>query len=277
MNLGEVCQYKSWRSLYPLKTTDYMKTFGFLICLIITVSLSGQNTETVNFVDEIKQRDISILWILDSIRLEHSDIYVKRLPPLGYIGDNYQRIQVRFISAIQNPENKLEYFIYGKTKVRDNICDFQGTITITKAEKYLESDLDYIDQGFVKGEYKFFEDPKQSDTGTFEGEIRTDFYIDENNKLNYDALPFAAAGFKNNQFEGTWTSYRTGVKRKCNWGDYRIPNSRELDVGASQLMIDEEYWQFGWKNFVKSRSYTLDDPEILEAKKKEETKWWIEN
>jgi hypothetical protein len=253
-----------------------MKKYGFLLSIIVSVSVYGQNTQTVNFIDEIKKRDASILWILDSIRIEHSDRYVERFPPLGYIGDNYQRIHVRFISVIQNPENKLEYFIYGKTKVRENICDFQGIITITKAEKYLESDLDYIDQGFISGKYKFFEDSKQSGTGTFSGEFRTDFYIDENDKLNYDALAFAAAGFMNNQFEGIWTSYLTGAQRKCNWGDYRIPDSGALDIGASELMIDEKYWQYGWQSFVTSLRYENNDPEVIEAKKIEEMKWWIE-
>jgi hypothetical protein len=36
---------------------------------------------------------------------------------LGFIGENYQRFHIHFISIIQNPLNPYEYFAYGKTKV----------------------------------------------------------------------------------------------------------------------------------------------------------------
>ena len=39
--------------------------------------------------------------------------------------------------------------------------------------------------------------------------------------------------FFNNQFKGTWESYHNNIKKKCNWGDYRMPDSKGLDGGAT--------------------------------------------
>jgi len=95
--------------------------------------------------------------------------------------------------------------------------------------------------------------------------------------LQYDALSWAADGFENNQFEGSWTDYKTGVIKKCNWGDYRIPDSRKLDTGAAEFGVDQQYYDFGWKYYNLAWGYSLDKPGVKEARERETEKWWIEN
>lgn len=96
------------------------------------------------------------MWTLDKFQIENDTTTVDRLEPLGFIGENFQRFQIHFISAIKNPDNKLQYFIYGKTKVKENICSFQGTITVTESRTYDIGDIPTLKQGFVKGQYEFF-------------------------------------------------------------------------------------------------------------------------
>jgi hypothetical protein len=61
-----------------------------------------------------------------------------------------------------------------------------------------------------------------------------------------------ADGFSNNTFVGTWTSYKTGKSKKCNFGDYRIPEcegSNGCDIGAGEFSINPKYRENGWQSY----------------------------
>lgn len=177
-----------------------MKHLFLTSILTIIASLAfGQEIQTSDFSEEIGEYDISELWLLDQFEIENDTASIERPAPLGYIRDNFQRLHIHFISAIQNPDNRLEYFIYGKSKVKENVCSFQGTITIEETRTYDEGDVPSLKQGFVKGRYTFYENPQQKGTGVLKGKFKTDFYINEKNEIKYDAIAFVADGFKNNQ------------------------------------------------------------------------------
>ena len=251
-------------------------TFSLLISSVI---INGQEIKTSDFTEEIKNYDISDLWTLEKFQKENDTTTIDRLEPLGYIGENHQRFHIHLISAIQNHSNPFKYFIYGKTKVNLNICSFQGSITITESRTYDIGDIPNLKQGFVKGQYEFFEDPDQKKTGIFKGAFKSDFYINEKGELKYDAIAFIADGYKNNQFEGTWTSYKAKESKKCNWGDYRIPGcnwQNGCDVGAGQFSVNEKYLKNGWENYKLAWGSYPDKPEVIEARKKEKEEWWIE-
>lgn len=252
-----------------------MKHNLLIIGFLISITSFGQDTTTIDFLSEAKLINFSDLWTIDSILIDNEDL-IERKEPLGFIGENFQRINIRFISVIQNPVSNLEYLVYGKTRVKDNICDFQGTIRITDSRIYNEGDLPPLKQGYISGDYLFYEDNDQKHSGYFSGHFKTGFYFDSNGDLQYDALSFVADGFKNNQFEGTWTNYKTGDSKKCNWGDYRIPDSRDLDMGAAEFGPSDKYDDFGWKYYDLAWGYRLDKPGVKEAREKETEKWWIE-
>jgi hypothetical protein len=201
-------------------------------------------------------------------------VAVQRAPILGFIGDDYQRFHIHFISVIQNQSNPYEYFVYGKTKVKNVICSFQGTLIVKKAKVYAENERSdsTIKQGYAVCEVLFFEDKKQSSTGFIKGTLKSWFVIDRNNKMKYDAIALAADGFHNNSFVGNWTSYKTGKSKKCHFGDYRIPECMELDVGDGQFMINEKYMKNGWENYKRCAHSTFENYE--ENCKEEYAEWW---
>lgn len=232
--------------------------------------------KTFEFFDEIKNHDISSLWTSDSIEIENEGRIIKRPQSIGYIGGNYQRFHIRFISAIQNPNNSYEYLIYGKTKVNDNVCSFQGRIGISESRIYAEGDIPSIKQGYVKGYYEFFEDPNNKGSGILTGTFKTNFFIENNGEIKYDALMFVADGYDNNQFEGTWISYVNPKSKKCNWGDFRIPDSRGLDIGAGEFSPWDKFDNYGWENYNLGHEYSSNTPEAIAARKKENEEWWLE-
>lgn len=229
----------------------------------------------MEFSSEIKRYNISDLWTVKRLFWTFEGIKdsVERGEPLGYIGDNYQRFYIHFVSVIPNPSNALEYLVFGKTKVKENICSFQGTMKVTEAKVFFDKEIPILKQGFIKGEYCFYEDPNLKGSGILKGVFKTNFYIDTDSKIKYNALHIYSDGYNNNPFEGTWTSYTSGKSVKCNWGDFRIPDSDALGGGAAEFMPNDTYLKNGWENYKLLLS--TDERQASEARHKEEIKWWI--
>jgi hypothetical protein len=198
---------------------------------------------------ELKNHNVSNLWTLKKIywELEGEKDSTDRNEFLGFIGNNYQRFYIHFISVIQNPAKPLEYSVYGKTMVKNNICKFQGLIEISESESYIDDDDSSFVQGNIYGRYNFYEDPIQKGAGILKGKFKTRFFIDKDSEIKYNSLEFISDGYSNNEFEGTWTSYKSSESKECNWGDYRIPDSNELDGGASEFLPSDKYLKMGGK------------------------------
>ena len=247
--------------------TKNMRKILIFTFIVFSNFVFGQNN-SIDFLDQIKKYDVSNFWTTRT--LENNDT-IGQLEPFGYIGNNFQRFYIHFISVIQNPNNRLEYFVYGKTKVKDNICTFQGSMKIDSAKMGTNISKN---NGAIKGHFDFFEDPDMEGTGVLNGEFYSEFYIDKKDKLNF----FGEPGYPNNEFEGTWKSYNTGLSKKCNWGDYRIPDSKELDGGASEFGPALKYADYGWKNFQIAwwSNSNFDKEKVEQARKIEREKWWID-
>lgn len=241
-------------------------TFAF------TVFAKGQQEKSNDYYAAVKNYDVSKLWRADSVQTEGDREKISFPEPLGYIGENYQRFYIHYTSVTKSKNNPYTYKVYGKTKVKDNICSFSGTITILNAKLYKESDDPRYKQGSVVCRVTFFEDSTKKTSGYIQGKLKSDFYIDRKGRIYYDALMFAADGYYNNQCEATWTSYKTHKSKKCNWGDIRMPNSKPLDSGTGDVVINEKFVKNGWENFVAA--YSADEIKAQKALKIERAKWW---
>ena len=238
----------------------------------------AQDTTTTNFLDQIKTCDLSVVLTADSILTEYreggKDTY-KRAEILGFIGDEYQRFFIHFVSVIQNSTIPYEYLVYGKTKVKETIRSFQGTITIRESRISTSDDIPTYKQGFAVCDVILYEDKKHSSTGFIKGKLKSKFVIDNKGHFRYDGLMFVGDGFSNNQFVGSWTSYKTNAIKKCHWGEYRIPYSGDLDIGAGEFSVDDKYLKYGWANY--SQAYGYNNQNELATKKalqKEQEEWW---
>ena len=100
-------------------------------------------------------------------------------------------------------------------------------------------------------------------------------YYQKKSNLYYDAYMFMTDGYDNCQYEGVWKSYKTSKEKICNWGDYRIPNSGDLDEGCGEFIPQEKYAGFGWKSYILSQAIPYNsnyekNPVYIE----ENRKWW---
>lgn len=262
-----------------------MKTsFQLLAICILTVLLFSktyaQYKIASNFYNQIKRYDLTTVFNPDSIIDDTNEKY-KHYDPLGFFDTTFQRFQIHFTSVRKSKTNAYVYEITGKTKANNNICSFKGTFRILVALIDTSSPMnDYgsrdYRQGLIKTQVDIYENRKEPESGIITGVLTTDFYLDTKGLIFYNALMFIADGFSNNQFEGKWKSYRTGKAKKCNWGDFRIPDCGNLDLGTGEFSVNEKYVINGWQNYNSAWGHYPDRPnDSKEARlKEEEEEWW---
>ena len=96
----------------------------------------------------------------------------------GFIGANYQRFDICPISITKMNNYVQQYSITGKTRVKNNICDFNGILTISEITEFKEP-FHFIDnpvpetltRGFIIGKYELQENPLQLNSGKFDGDF----------------------------------------------------------------------------------------------------------
>jgi hypothetical protein len=195
---------------------------------------------------------------------------------LGYIGDNYQRMRIVILTATKKAGQPDTYNVTGKSMVKNVVRAFSGTMKITRVVSSPESELedDYKGEGLkeaglVFGEYHFAEDTKLTNTGKFDGVFVTYWVVDKTGRLKYDEVMMGADGYSNNQFAGTWTSYKTKASKPASWGDSRIPVAGDLDIGAAEFSPEEKYINNGWQGYRDA--YTRQNKRALSEERRQ---WW---
>jgi hypothetical protein len=258
-----------------------MKLKIIVILIFVFNGTKGQVNKTPNqwYLDYSNIAEIGKSELKEEYKLYNFSPLLLKTPSeyiYGIIGDEMQRIQIKWISINKDPENQDKYYVYGKTKVNDNVCDFTGKISVKSVKLYpkekwdLPEDSKAIPQkiGILFCEYVLFENVKNEHAGIFKGISATEFYI-SNNKLFYNDLNSMSDEMTNNQFVGEWISYTNKISKHCNWGDYRVPNVKNFDCGAGEFCPCDQYINKGWSDLYKAA--VQND---LEAKKREAFEWW---
>jgi hypothetical protein len=250
----------------------------FILMCFTSYNALAQQNGTNSCYKKIKNFDLSIVFNPDSITDDGFEKY-KRPEILGYIGTNFQRFQIHFTSFIKSQTNPYEYRVSGKTKVKDNINSFTGTVTIFDANfdnSSLMKDLGFpkFKAGYLTSKVLLYEDKSQPNSGYIKGDLSTDIYFDDKGQIHYHSLLLVSDSYSNNQFTGKWTSYKTGKSKKCNWGDFRIPESNGLDGGTGEFMPMEKYLDYGWRNYYNLKIGFNDDAKRIAAERIEYDEWW---
>ena len=234
---------------------------------IIDLMGHGENLKEENKLLEYQDLDFSNLWLHTANR----NVF-------GMIGENHKRLKIKIIS-VNRTLNKIGYTVYGKSCVDGNICDFYGTILITKI--LLLKDFHYgvddelkdsgiKDQGIIIATYKFEENIDQTHSGVFTGQLVSRWYINSSRQLKYDDIELHSDRYMNNAFVGNWTAYNSTTTKICNWGDYRLPFCKaDFDIGAGEFSPSKKYYSQGWENYQKAWLYNDKEAQQIEL-----AEWW---
>lgn len=243
-----------------------------------TINIEPNVLDKTDRIDDFLKYNFSKIW------MTHQDAMI------GFIGENYQRFFIHFSKIQKSKDFSYKYLVSGKTKVKNNINKFTGEITLEhifgmnktvkdalfqECKKALKTnDRDFLERYkqnrfMVVAKYVFHENSNQYGSGELTGVLRSYFYI-EKGKIFYDALDLGwSDGYANNLFIGTWNSYGQDNTKKCNFGNFRIPYSGDLDIGAGEFSPRDKYLSYGWDNY--RQAYTYQDKQALNE---EERPWW---
>ena len=234
-----------------------------IILVLFTNILFGQTINTIeeNFNIEIDCKEDNTIDYYKSFEVDFSTVWTEteNYKVLGIIGEEHQRIQIKLISVFIISNSPFLYNVYGKSKVKNTICEFYGNIVIKEIREVKELhfgvDDEYANkgiktQGILIADYEFYENKEQKHSGIFKGKLYSKWYLDSENQIVYDNIESIADGYTNNAFVGIWKSNKTGKEKICNWADYRVPHtSRDFDIGAGEFSPSEKYSDKGWADY----------------------------
>lgn len=232
-----------------------------LVALSATLTLTackdgGKTTEVT--MEELRNTDLSRVIMPDTILIDpdndpetREDVlaFVPRwFEPIGYRSSNFQRFYIHY-DSVRFMGNGV-YKVEGRTRYRDTIRLFSGMITLDSMRLYHEEYLPSTGKfGKLCGHYQFDED-EFSGGGVLTGKMWIGF-AKINGRFYYDAFKLGLAdGYSNRQYEGVWTSKGLTRMEKCNWGDFRIPDSQGLDIGAGEFSPVDEHSGQGWQVYT---------------------------
>ncbi len=248
------------------------------LCLLTILSLAESKAQdkVTDFYAQAGKANLATLWHAPKIFFVGAPQPWDTFPePLGFIGSNYQRFYLHYTSVVKDAKNPYQYNVKGKTRVNNNICSFTGTITVEQAKRNLEPHPEYpkYKYGYLICRVDLREDPKQPGSGTIKGRLTTNWYLNPMNQFAYDTL-IPEDGFNNNQCIACWTSFKSGKSKPCHWGDFRIPESRDLDHGVGEFYVTDKYLDNGWRNYMQAKLVDDGRPEGKKALIEEKRQWW---
>ncbi len=233
--------------------------------------LNESDLKPENQLDNYFQFDFSNVWTQSSNNI----IY-------GIIGTEHQRIHIKLLSVKKSKTNHYEYFVTGKSWIKETICDFNGTILFTEIREVKELHFGVDDefkgkgikkQGILIAEYKFEENTQQQHNGVFKGKLYTKWYLSKRNKIVYDNIQSHSDGYSNNAFIGSWKSNSTNKEKICNWADWRVPNAnQDFDIGVGEFNVSEKYISNGWLDVTLNNQ--VPNLAIKRTKRKKNKEWW---
>lgn len=216
-----------------------------LICMILFSQLT--------FAADKSPSDVTAEFIK---KYDFSEELVPRSEFLGFIDPKFQRLFIKFKSVKKDPSNASIYLVEGTSKVKNNTCNFSGKIKVTLVEKITPMHYGVDDsyknkgiksEGVLQGDYEFTEDKKEKYSGVFKGSMVMYWFVDKKGRIEYDNIEEDVSdSYANNQYAGTWTEHGKTVGKRANWGEHRIPNSDDLDIGAAEFAADPKYSGGGW-------------------------------
>jgi hypothetical protein len=261
-----------------------MKLLLWTLLLFTNLSFAQSNEKFfMGFLNESELKSENML--IDFSHLDFTNVWSQSPNEIifGIIGLEHQRIQIKLLTIKKNRNTPNEYIVTGKSRVKETICEFKGTITLTKIwevkELHFGVDDEYSDkgiktQGVLVANYNFIENPEQNHSGIFKGQLYTKWYLNSNNEVVYDDIESISDSYANNAFIGTWKSNSSGKEKLCNWADWRVPNANhDFDIGAGEFSVSEKYWNKGWLDIALNNQ--IPNEAIVREKSDKELKdWW---
>ncbi len=228
--------------------------------------------------------DCTHLFIADSLRLipdffatyNHWEDKTYEAPANGILGDDFKRIEIYFYPNSVRIDS-LTYFVKGRSKVKNKVCDFSGEIKIKNIYHLLESEVDSIENYCIIADYLLREDDAQGDCGIYSGIFGAYGYTSNVHPdiININDLEDDADGYMNRTFVGILQNCKkTEHITRCIWGDYRLPFSFDFDIGDGELIVNPKYSSPDWDRYMQGLDIEIVDTGNGNSRALYRNPWW---
>jgi hypothetical protein len=171
----------------------------------------------------------------------------------GFASDSMTRVRLKFCSLRR--KSPTIYAAKGFFLYNGRMSSFQGELTLTNVALINPYDEGCEDpypieriraEGIVVANFRF----TLSDSSYLAGTSSGEWWVDSIDHLHANYRGDCADGFVNNQFAGTYYCSSTRQNLIIAWGDFRIPFSRDLDIGVGEFSPNPKYADQGWQSYL---------------------------
>jgi hypothetical protein len=237
----------------------------FVIAFILVCSTANAE-QFPNLIDGLSDNEMQAAQFKDEnskekyIHHDFSSLFLPEYEFIGFIQPNYRKLEIVYKSVKKRLDKPDIYTVSGYSVVTKNRCEFTGEVVITQIREYKKMhfgvDDEYKDrgikaQGIAIGKYTIKENSEQKYSGVFEGVMVLKWYQDKGGNIKADDIRRYSDFYSNNQYIGTWHSYKSNKMKVANWGEWRIPYSGDLDIGEAEFYANPKYYKSGWEGVNK--------------------------
>jgi hypothetical protein len=291
-----------WRFLYDTPSPTYNKRFHQSLHHFLGKSDLGRRAGMKWSYDNLYckltrklKRDFSNLWTAKLLDFGAEGMRI-RPESIGYIGADFQRFYIHITRVWRDEVDYAVYHVRGKLKLGDRVCLFAGKMRIDCIEEFGKDcghtfatirDRDNINiayqyEGYLRSSYSFKVFRSSKPLGVLRGDLTSYFLIDSREQVQYNNLKLVDSyqhshplrPYCNNQFKGVWLPEGSKDPIVCNWGDYRIPDSKDLDIGTEMFSPDDAFLDKGWQTYRDAFCNSKRGVAKAKALAIEKEQWW---
>ncbi|MCR5889772.1 hypothetical protein LRS06_18760 [Hymenobacter sp. J193] len=212
-----------------------------------------------------RQFNLTPLWHLHAKRAEAQVM-------LGCMGAQYRRLELVYQKVRRDGKNPALYHVEGKSRERERIMPFRGTITLTTIRK-VSSDVRV--PGFkalghyeVAGRFRLTESPAEAGAGVFTGTLSMAFSHTAGG-LAYMPAQEEEFGFRSRgegaTFTSQWTSAAHPKPIKIVWAsnfmDIAYTVMDQFYIGDRGMHINPKYARAGWNRYWENDEWWAEAKE----------------
>ncbi|PJJ60735.1 hypothetical protein [Hymenobacter chitinivorans] len=193
---------------------------------------------------------------------------------LGCMGPQYRPFNLVFEKVRRDAKNPALYHVQGKSRERERILPFSGTITLTSLKKVNiptytgKEQFKSLGHYQANGHFRFVENAAEEGAGTFTGQLAISFSRTANGLAYRPKQSYwwdeGSAG-EGSKFTSIWTSPAHPAAIKLVWASnfMEIAGSvmERFNIGERGPNINRKYRQVGWSSFWENEEWWAQDEE----------------
>ncbi|MCB2408631.1 hypothetical protein [Hymenobacter lucidus] len=250
-----------------------MKLLVLLAFLLTTLAAAGpapkpaprKPAATASSAALLRKFNLAPLWLVSARPAEAQTM-------LGCMGPQYRPFNLVFEKVQRDSKNPALYHVEGKSRERERLLPFSGTITLSAIKKvksqYVSETAKPQAQYQASGRFRLTESATEEGAGVFTGTLTVTFSQTPTGVAYLPGRQFwwsPGGGGEGSTFTSTWSSAAHPQPIKLVWASnfMNIANTvmENFSLGERGPHINPKYSRVGWQNFWDNEEWWADAEE----------------